>query len=135
MDILYSCVVIASGLVLFGINLRFIAKKQMDVSIGSAWAIMALVVFIFGVSFDFSILRHITRFMNILLVYIFCVSLVVALYYYGLRVSELKKRNDEVAIWLSILKTEHDDGRAHIGNTAKIMEENAHKHNHIDIDA
>ena len=108
MEIVYRCVVILCGLILFAVNLVEIAQKKMDVGIGSSWTVMALIVIIFGIAFDFSVLRHIANIRNIVLVYIFAGALVIALYLYGLRITELKKKNNEVAIWVSILKNESE---------------------------
>ena len=109
MDVLYRWLVIAIGIALFVINLIEIAKKKMDVSIGSSWTIMSVALIIFGITFDFTILNRNVNVRNIILFTIFIVSIVAGLYMSALRITELKKKNTELAIYVSMLKSEKGD--------------------------
>ncbi|MBQ5399547.1 MAG: DUF2304 domain-containing protein [Ruminococcus sp.] len=103
--VFYKIVVIATGVFLLIFNLHNISKKKMDIGIGSWWTIMALVIIVFGAIFDFSLLHHLVRFRNLMLIYMFAMSLVMALYIYGMHITRLKKRNDELAMWVSYAKS------------------------------
>ena len=109
MDVLYRWLVIAIGIGLFVINLIEIAKKKMDVSIGSSWTIMSVALIVFGITFDFTILNRNVNVRNIILFTIFIVSIIVGLYMSALRITELKKKNTELAIYVSMLKSEKGD--------------------------
>lgn len=104
-EILYKVVVVLTGIFLLVYNLHNIARKKMDIGIGSWWTIMAIVVIVFGAIFDFAPLHHLVRFRNLALIYLFAVSLVMALYIYGMYITQLKKRNDELSMWVSYAKS------------------------------
>ena len=103
MDIFYQCVVIVSGIILLALTLIHIAKKKMDVGIGTSWTVMAILLIVFGTAFDFSRLLGVGT-LNIILIYVFFGALVVALYLYGLRITDVKKRVNDIAIWVSIIR-------------------------------
>jgi hypothetical protein len=105
MNHLYRCVVIASGILLLALDLRDISKRRMDIAIGSWWAVLAMIVIVFGVVFDFASLRSLIRFRNLVLLYLFAVSLVTALYLYGKSITRLKKECAELAMWVSYEKS------------------------------
>lgn len=105
MEIIYKIVVIITGIVLLILNLRNIAKKKMDIGIGSWWTIMSIIVIVFGAVFDFSPLYHLVRTTNLVLIYMLVLSLVVALYLYGMHLTDLKKKNNELAMWVSYAKS------------------------------
>ena len=104
MEILYKIIVILSGLILLIVNLIHIAKKKMDVGIGTSWTIMSVVIVLFGIIFDFSVLNKTINVRNAVLIYIFAGALVIALYLYGLRITELKNKSNDMAIWVSIIR-------------------------------
>lgn len=66
---------------------------------------MSVVVIVFGAVFDFSLLNHLVRFRNLVLIYLFAIALVMALYIYGMHITQLKKKTDELAMWLSYAKS------------------------------
>ena len=103
MDIFYQVVTITSGVVLLVMNLIHIAKKKMDVGIGTSWTIMSALIIVFGCGFDFERLVGVSV-INIVLTFIFFAALVIALYLYGLRITELKKRVNDISIWVSIIR-------------------------------
>ena len=104
MEVIYKLVVILSGVLLFVLNLIKIAKKKMDIGIGSWWAIAALIVVAFGAVFNFSLLVPLVRLRNLVLIYLLAVAVVTTLYLYGLYVSRLKKEIDELSLWASYVK-------------------------------
>ena len=108
MEIIYKCVVIVTGVALLILNLRNISKKKMDIGIGSWWTIMAVVLIVFGAVFDFSPLEHLVRVRNLILIYVLVLSLVMALYLYGMHITDLKKKSDELAMWVSYAKSLKD---------------------------
>ena len=95
MEIVYKCIVIVTGIVLLILNLRNIAKKKMDIGIGSWWSIMAIIVVVFGAVFDFNSLLRMVNVRN----------LMVALYLYGMHITQLKKRSEELAMWVSLARS------------------------------
>ena len=103
--VIYKIVVIATGIFLLFFNLHNISRKKMDIGIGSWWTIMSVVVIVFGAVFDFSLLNHLVRFRNLVLIYLFAIALVMALYIYGMHITQLKKKTDELAMWLSYAKS------------------------------
>ena len=103
MEILYQIVTIFSGVLLLGATLIHIAQKKMDVGIGTSWTVMAMIIIVFGSVFDFERLVGEST-VNVVLIFIFSGALVVALYLYGLRITELKKRANDIAIWVSIIR-------------------------------
>ena len=103
MAIFYQCVVIVSGIILLALTLIHIAKKKMDVGIGTSWTVMSILLIVFGTAFDFSRLLGVGT-LNIILIYVFFRALVVALYLYGLRITDVKKRVNDIAIWVSIIR-------------------------------
>lgn len=80
----------------------------MDTGMGTWWSVMSAVIIIFGAVFDFSVLVHNVRFRNLLVIYTFALALIVALYLYGMRITELLKKNTELTIRLSIMKSKDD---------------------------
>jgi hypothetical protein len=108
MDYFYKLLVILSGALLFVLNLLKIAKKKMDIGIGSWWAITALIVVVFGVVFNFASLLPLVRPRNLILIYLLTVAVVMTLYLYGLYVSRLKKELDELSLWVSYAKSVRD---------------------------
>ena len=109
MDIIYKIIVIVTGVVLLIMNLRNIAKKKMDIGIGSWWTIMAAIVIVFGAVFDFSSLLHMVNIVNLALFYLLILSLVIALYIYGMHITDLKKKSDELSMWVSYAKSLRED--------------------------
>ena len=109
MNHLYRCVVIASGILLLVLDLRDISKRRMDIAIGSWWAVLAVIIIVFGVVFDFSSLRSFIRFRNLALLYLFVVSMVTALYLYGKSITLLKKECAEMVMWISYEKSLKED--------------------------
>ncbi len=105
MDVVYKLVVILSGVLLFALNLVKIAKKKMDIGIGSWWAVAALIVIVFGIVFNFSLLLPLIRMRNLVLIYLLAVSVVMTLYLYGLYVSRLKKELEELSLWASYARS------------------------------
>lgn len=105
MEIVYKCIVIVTGIVLLILNLRNIAKKKMDIGIGSWWTIMAIIVVVFGAVFDFNSLLRMVNVRNLTLIYLLAVSLMVALYLYGMHITQLKKRSEELAMWVSLARS------------------------------
>lgn len=105
MEIVYKCIVIVTGIVLLILNLRNIAKKKMDIGIGSWWTIMAIIVVVFGAVFDFISLLRMVNVRNLTLIYLLAVSLMVALYLYGMHITQLKKRSEELAMWVSLARS------------------------------
>lgn len=105
MEIVYKCIVIVTGIVLLILNLRNIAKKKMDIGIGSWWSIMAIIVVVFGAVFDFNSLLRMVNVRNLTLIYLLAVSLMVALYLYGMHITQLKKRSEELAMWVSLARS------------------------------
>ena len=103
MNIFYQVVTISSGVILLGLTLIHIAKKKMDVGIGTSWTIMAAMIIVFGCVFDFEHIVDVST-VNVILIFIFSGALVVALYLYGLRITEVKKRVNDIAIWVSIIR-------------------------------
>lgn len=104
MERVYQFIVIVSGVILLLLDLRDISMKRMDIAIGSWWAILSLIVIIFGFVFDFTSLHGVVRYRNLLLIYLFSVSLVTALYFYGRSITKLKKECAELAMWVSYAK-------------------------------
>ena len=111
MDVVYKWTVIATGIIMLILDLRDITKKKMDIGIGSWWAVLALIVIVFGIVFDFSPLRSFIRCRNLALIYLFCVAMLTALYLYGLSLTKLKKEYAEIVMWVSYAKAV-DEGRA-----------------------
>lgn len=105
MGIICKCIVIVTGIVLLILNLRNIAKKKMDIGIGSWWTIMAIIVVVFGAVFDFTSLLRMVNIRNLALIYMLAISLMVALYLYGMHITQLKKRSEELAMWVSYAKS------------------------------
>lgn len=105
MVILYKSVVILTGVFLLVFNLVNISRKKMDIGIGSWWTIMAVVVIVFGAVFDFNSLNHLIHIRNLVLIYIFVFALVMALYIYGMHITELKKKSNELAMWVSYARS------------------------------
>lgn len=105
MVILYKCVVILTGVFLLLLDLRDIVKKRMDIAIGSWWAVMSLIVIVFGLVFDFSSLRSFIRLRNLVLIYLFSLALVTALYVYALSLTRLKKECAELVMWVSYARS------------------------------
>lgn len=105
MVILYKSVVILTGVFLLVFNLVNISKKKMDIGIGSWWTIMAVVVIVFGAIFDFNSLNHLIHIRNLVLIYIFVFALVMALYIYGMHITDLKKKSNELAMWVSYARS------------------------------
>lgn len=103
--VIYKIIVILTGVFLLFFNLYNISRKKMDIGIGSWWTIMAVVVIVFGAVFDFSSLNHLVRFRNLALIYLFAMALVMALYLYGMHITQLKKKTDELAMWVSYAKS------------------------------
>lgn len=103
--IIYKIVVIATGVFFLFFNLHNISRKKMDIGIGSWWTIMAVVAIVFGALFDFSSLNQMVRFRNLALIYVFVIALIMALYLYGMHITKLKKRNEELAMWVSYAKS------------------------------
>ena len=108
MEIIYKIVVILTGIALLIWNLFNISKKKMDIGIGSWWTIMSVVLIVFGAVFDFTPLEQLVRLRNLILIYVLVLSLVMALYLYGMYLTELKKKNDELAMWVSYAKSLKD---------------------------
>ena len=111
MDIVYKCTVIVTGVIMLILDLRDITKKKMDIGIGSWWAVLALIVIVFGTVFDFSSLSRFVRCRNLALIYLFCVAMLTALYLYGLSLTKLKKEYAEIVMWVSYAKAV-EEGRA-----------------------
>ena len=111
MDVVYKWTVIATGIIMLILDLRDITKKKMDIGIGSWWAVLALIVIVFGIVFDFSSLRSFIRCRNLALIYLFCVAMLTALYLYGLSLTKLKKEYAEIVMWVSYAKAV-EEGRA-----------------------
>ena len=105
MGTICKCIVIVTGIVLLILNLRNIAKKKMDIGIGSWWTIMAIIVVVFGAVFDFTSLLRMVNIRNLALIYMLAISLMVALYLYGMHITQLKKRSEELAMWVSYAKS------------------------------
>lgn len=105
MVIAFKILVIFSGALLFYLNLVKIAKKEMDIGIGSWWAITALLVFLFGIVFNFTPLLKMVRMRNLIMIYLLCAAIMMTLYLYGLYVSKLKKQTDEFTQWISYAKS------------------------------
>ena len=108
MNFVYKAVVILSGALLFWRNLQLIARKKMDIGIGSWWAVTSLIVVVFGIVFNFRPLVSLARPRNLILVYLFVVTVVMTLYLYGLYLSRLKKETEELSRWVSYAKSEAD---------------------------
>lgn len=105
MEIIYKIVVILTGIALLIWNLFNISKKKMDIGIGSWWTIMSVIVIVFGAVFDFNSLLRLVNLRNLALIYMLIVSLVIALYIYGMHITGLKKKTDELAMWVSYAKS------------------------------
>ena len=105
MVIISKIVVILTGIALLVFNLVNISKKKMDIGIGSWWTIMSVIVIVFGALFDFTPLLHLVRVANLTMIYLLVVSLVAALYIYGMYLTDLKKKSDEVTMWVSYAKS------------------------------
>ena len=54
MEIIAKILLILTGIALLIWNLHNIAKKKMDIGIGSWWTIMSVIVIVFGAVFDFN---------------------------------------------------------------------------------
>ena len=106
MNLIYKLVVILSGAVLFVFNMRQLTKKKMDLGIGSWWAVASVILIIFGAVFNFTVLEHLIRLRNLLLLFLLAASAVVTLYLYGLHISRLKKVTDSMCQWVSFAKSQ-----------------------------
>ncbi len=111
MDLVYKLVVILSGALLFVLNLLKIAKKKMDVGIGSWWAVASLILIVFGAVFNFSVLRHMIMPRNLILLYLLAASVVITLYLYGLYISRMKKVMDAIGLWISYARSGQEPGK------------------------
>ena len=111
MDLVYKLIVILSGALLFVLNLLKIAKKKMDVGIGSWWAVASLILIVFGAVFNFSGLRHMIMPRNLILLYLLAASVVITLYLYGLYISRMKKVMDAIGLWISYARSGQEPGK------------------------
>ena len=111
MELVYKLIVILSGALLFVINLLNIAKKKMDVGIGSWWAVAAVILIVFGAVFNFSVLRHLILPRNLILLYLLSASVVITLYLYGLYISRMKKVMDAIGLWISYARSGQEPGK------------------------
>ena len=81
----------------------FVGFNHKDTVLKIISTVMAILLIVFGTAFDLSRLLGVGT-LNIILRYVFFGALVVALYLYGLRITDVKKRVNDIAIWVSIIR-------------------------------
>ena len=105
MELVSKIIFIITGITLLILNLHYIAKKKMDIAIGSWWTVMSVIVIVFGAVFDFNSLLRMVNARNLILIYFFVIALVIALYIYGMYITSLRKKTDEIVMWVSYAKS------------------------------
>lgn len=99
-------IMIATGVFLFGVTLFSLAKRRMTEPFCMTWGLISLIIILAGILLRPDEWNHYISTKGMLLVVLIGFCVVYGIYFMSARVSELMRRNQELAMQVSLLNYE-----------------------------
>jgi len=107
-------VLIAAGVILFMIILTSLAHRRMTESFCLSWGVISLVFIISGIFLRPSGWQNYISHAGLVLIFLIGVAVVYGIYFMSWKVSDLLRKNSELAIQMSLMIAERDEMKARI---------------------
>lgn len=106
---LLRIIICCGGVVLLGITMSSLAKRRMTESFCLAWGIISLVLILAGILLRPTMWNRFISLTGIFLVLLLGFSVIYIAFFVSTRVSELMRKNQELAMQVSLLNWEKDE--------------------------
>ena len=105
---LLRIILIVLGVFMFAITLGSLAKRKMNESFCLAWGVISVSVVLAGILLRPSGWREYISGIGLVLILVIIISALYAVYFVSLKISELSRKNQELAIQVSMLNQENE---------------------------
>lgn len=101
-------IIIAMGIFMMGLTISSLAKRKMNESFCLAWGLISLAVILAGILLRPSEWNTYISATGLVLILIIVFVVMYAAYFMSLKISELMRKNQELAIQVSLLNQENE---------------------------
>ena len=105
--IILKTVILVMGIIMFVITVSSLAKRRMHESFCLAWGIISVAIIVAGCMLHPSQIGEYISNLGLILILIIFFSVVYAAYFVSLKISELEREKQELAINVSLLNEEN----------------------------
>ncbi|MCM1325058.1 MAG: DUF2304 domain-containing protein [Bacteroidales bacterium] len=109
-------IMIATGVFLFGVTLSSLAKRKMTEPFCMTWGLISLIIILAGILLRPDEWNRYISTKGMLLVVLIGFCVIYGIYFISARISELMRRNQELAMQVSLLNYEVEKLRQEIEN-------------------
>ncbi|MCM1185815.1 MAG: DUF2304 family protein [Lachnoclostridium sp.] len=109
-------IMIATGVFLFGVTLSSLAKRKMTEPFCMTWGLISLIIILAGILLRPDEWNRYISTKGMLLVVLIGFCVIYGIYFISARISELMRRNQELAMQVSLLNYEVEKLRQQIEN-------------------
>lgn len=105
---LLRIILIVLGVVMLAVTIGSLAKRKMNESFCLAWGVISVAVVLAGILLRPSGWRAYISGVGLALILVIIISALYAVYFVSLKISELSRKNQELAIQVSLLNQENE---------------------------
>ncbi len=106
-DMIRACIIIV-GLLLFGVTIRSLAKRKMTETFCLVWGGVAFLMILAGIVLRPVLLKNYISTTGLIIVFLVAVCIICGTYFMSTMISDLTRKNQELAIQVSLLRRENE---------------------------
>lgn len=106
-NVIRACIIIV-GLLLFGVTIRSLAKRKMTETFCLVWGGVAFLMVVAGIVLHPVMLKNYISTTGLVIVFLVSVCIICGTYFMSTMISDITRKNQELAIQVSLLKRENE---------------------------
>ena len=101
-------ILVATGIIMLVITILSLAKRKMNESFCLAWGVVSVALVLAGALLNPAHWSEYVSLAGLILIIIICFGVLYAAYFVSIKISDLSRRNQELAIQVSLLNQENE---------------------------
>ncbi|MDO5154842.1 MAG: DUF2304 domain-containing protein [Eubacteriales bacterium] len=107
--VILQMIMVLVGLIILCVTMASLAKNSMTVSFCLSWGMFAVILMIAGIFLRPTIINRFISKTGLVLLIMFALGSIFGIYFMSCKISELVRKNNEIAIQMSLMNAEKEE--------------------------